>query len=98
MAIARTSEPFTAELPRLLRERRMSQRALAKQVGVSDSHLSRAVRRADYKTASPELMSRVAVALGLPEDYFPEFREAFVIEKIRSDPRLRDQLYRRLSP
>jgi hypothetical protein len=34
-----------------------------------------------------------AIALGLPRDYFPEYREAFVIDRVRSDPRLRDELY-----
>jgi hypothetical protein len=41
-------------------------------------------------------MARVALALQLPEDYFPEFREAFVIDRIRSDPRLRNEIYAQL--
>jgi transcriptional regulator with XRE-family HTH domain len=91
-----TDTPFTADLPRLLRERGISLRALARQIGISDSHLSRVVRKADYKTASPELTSKVAAALGLPPDYFPEFREAYVLERIRSDAKLRNELYARL--
>jgi hypothetical protein len=31
-------------------------------------------------------------------DYFPEYREAFVIDRVRSDPRLRDELYVRVEP
>jgi transcriptional regulator with XRE-family HTH domain len=93
----RRDTPFTEELPRLLRERGLSLRALAKQVGVADSHLSRAVRQADYKRASAELTSRIAVALGLPPDYFPEYREAYVIERLTGDPELRNELYARLS-
>jgi transcriptional regulator with XRE-family HTH domain len=92
-----TDTPFTEELPRLLRERGMSLRALAAMLGISDSHLSRVVRRADYKTPSADLTKRVAVALGLPSDYFPEFREAYVLEQIKSDSRLRNDLYVRLS-
>jgi transcriptional regulator with XRE-family HTH domain len=88
--------PLTEELPRLLRERGMSLRALAKEVGVSDSHLSRVARNADYKKASVDLMRRIAVALSLPPDYFPEFREAHVIDWIRRDPKLRNSLYARL--
>jgi hypothetical protein len=38
----------------------------------------------------------VAVTLGLPDDYFPEFREAFVLERIKADPKLREELYARL--
>jgi transcriptional regulator with XRE-family HTH domain len=74
----------------------MSQRALARQLRISDSHLSRVLRKADYKTASPELTARAAVALGLPKDYFPEFREALVLDRVRSDPALRNELYERL--
>jgi transcriptional regulator with XRE-family HTH domain len=92
-----TDTPFTEELPRLLRERGMSLRALAAMLGISDSHLSRVVRRADYKTPSADLTKRVAVALGLPSDYFPELREAYVLEQIKSDSRLRNDLYVRLS-
>jgi transcriptional regulator with XRE-family HTH domain len=75
----------------------MGLRALPRLVGVSDSYLSRVLRRADYKTPSPELTQRVARAFGLPPDYFPEFREAFVIEHIRSDAQLRNTLYSRVA-
>lgn len=92
-----TDTPFIEELPRLLREREMSLRTLASTVDISDSHLSRVLRRADYKTPSPDLTRRVALALGLPADYFPEFREAYVVEKVRSDPELRNDLYARLT-
>jgi transcriptional regulator with XRE-family HTH domain len=93
---SQTDTPFTEKLPRLLKERGISVRALAATIGISDSHLSRVMRRADYKTASPQLTKRIALALGLPPDYFPEFREAYVIEQIKSDPKLRNDLYRRL--
>lgn len=91
-----TDTPFTEELPRLLHDRGMSLRALAATIGISDSHLSRVLRRVDYKTPSPDLMRKVARALGLQPDYFLEFREAYVIERIRSDPKLRNDLYARL--
>ena len=91
-----TDRPFVDELPRLLAEREMSLRALAREVGVTDAHLSRVLRRVEYKTPSADLARRVAVALGLPPDYFPEFREGFVIDWIRSDRALRDELYDRL--
>jgi transcriptional regulator with XRE-family HTH domain len=92
-----TDTPFIDELPRLLRERGMSLRALAATIGISDSHLSRVLRRADYKTPSPDLTRRVALALGLPPDYFLELREAYVLEQVRSDPELRNDLYARLT-
>jgi transcriptional regulator with XRE-family HTH domain len=94
---SQTDTPFIEELPRLLRERAMSLRALAAIIDISDSHLSRVLRRADYKTPSPDLARRVALALGLPPDYFPEVRESYVVEQIKSDPKLRNQLYRQLT-
>lgn len=80
----------------MLKERNLSLRALARKTGVTDSHFSRVLRLANYKSPSPELARKVALALDLPEDYFPEFREAFVVERIRRDPQLREQLYTRL--
>jgi transcriptional regulator with XRE-family HTH domain len=88
--------PFVEEVPRLLQERNLSLRALARKAGVADSHLSRVLRQVDYKSPGPDLARKVALALDLPEDYFPEFREAFVLERVRCDPRLREQLYKRL--
>jgi transcriptional regulator with XRE-family HTH domain len=91
-----TNVPFSDELPRLLAERDMSTRELARRVGVSHSHISRVVRRRDDKTPSPDLVRRISVELDLPEDYFPEYRESVVIEHLKADPKLRDELYKRL--
>jgi transcriptional regulator with XRE-family HTH domain len=79
-----------------LRERGMSIRALAAEVGVSDGHLSRVIRGANYKSASGDLAGRVAEAFGLPRDYFPEYREDFVINAMRRDGHVRDATYDRL--
>jgi transcriptional regulator with XRE-family HTH domain len=94
--VRRSQTPFVEELPRLLQEREMSLRAVAAQSGVSSSYLSRVLRRVEYKTPGPELVRRVAVALGLPHDYFPEFREGFVVDRVKADRKLRDRLYDRL--
>ena len=91
-----TNVPFREELPRLLAERGMSTRALAQRVGVSHSHLSRVVRQKDYKTPSRDLTWKVATALNLPHDYFPEYREATVIEHLKADQELRDEIYERI--
>ncbi len=94
MAAARTNRPFADEVRRLLAERKMSVSALAARAGVSQPHLSRLLRRADYKkTPSLKIARSVALALDLPRDYFVEFREAMLIEKIRTSPRIRDKLY-----
>jgi plasmid maintenance system antidote protein VapI len=67
--VLRTNRPFAEEVPRLMRERDLSQRKLAHIAGVTPSHLSRILRHAD-KTPSPDLARRIVVALGLPHDYF----------------------------
>jgi transcriptional regulator with XRE-family HTH domain len=76
-------------------ERGLSLRGLAGRAGVDPSHLSR-VLRAKGKVPSADLAAAVAVALGLDRDYFVEYREQRVIAAIRSDPRLRESVYRRL--
>lgn len=94
---AQTDASFLKELPRLLEERAMSAHALAKKAGVNHSHLSRANRGKDYKSLSGALVARLGHALELPTGYFPEEREAVVIEEIRKNATLRDELYRGLN-
>ncbi len=65
-------------------------------VGVGDDHLSRVLRGARDKRATGELTRRVAVALDLPEDYFPEARLEFIVERLGEQPTLRDRVYDQL--
>jgi transcriptional regulator with XRE-family HTH domain len=92
----RTTRSFTDELPELLRDRDISLRALAQMVGVGDDHLSRVVRGARDKRVTGELARRVALALNLPEDYFPETRMEFIVERLGEHPMLRDRVYDQL--
>jgi transcriptional regulator with XRE-family HTH domain len=93
---ARTDVPIATTLPDLLRERGMSLRALGRSVGVSDAHLSRAVRGAGAKSVSGDLAGRVAQALGLPEDYFVEYRRWRLEAVLREDPAAVNWAYDRL--
>lgn len=83
---------MTEELPGLLVANEMTLRELARRVGVDPAHLSRLL---NGKRTSPtgSLAGRVATALALPEDYFPEFRRGAVIAWIDRDPSTRDRLY-----
>ena len=93
----RTDRPFVEELPALLKQRGLSLTKLAQRIDLNPSHLSRVLRRADYKTPSADLTRRVALGLGLPPDYFPEYREGFVLERIKRNADLRDELYSKLT-
>lgn len=96
MSSQRSERPFDKELPALIKERGLSIRAVARSAEVDPGHLSRVLRGARGKNVSPDLAGRVAKALGLPEDYFPEWREAVIVDRIREDPKLRDQIYDRV--
>lgn len=93
---AKSQRRLVEELPELLAARNLSVRALAIHAEVSASHLGRVLRQRDYKTPSAELCRRVARALDLPDDYWPEYRERVIIDRIRSDPKLREELYSRV--
>jgi transcriptional regulator with XRE-family HTH domain len=87
-----TDRPFTEELPRLLEENGVTLRALAREVGGLDhAYLSRMVR--GQVPVNVQHVRRIARILGLPEDYFPEVREAEVIAAVRRGPKLRDEIY-----
>jgi transcriptional regulator with XRE-family HTH domain len=95
---SRTDVPFVKAVPEILRQRQLSRRAVARQANIDPGHFSRVLRHAAYKAPSAALVAKVAHALDLPDDYFPEYREAAVIERIRSDSAWRDDLYDRLKP
>ena len=80
------------ELPRLLDERKITLRSLAREVGGFDhGYLSRML---SHKTPVNALHAeRIALHLGLPAYYFPEAREAAVIKAVRRSARLRDAIY-----
>jgi transcriptional regulator with XRE-family HTH domain len=93
----RSDQPFADELAALLAERRISQRKLAQLIDVNPSHLSRVISGSDGAHPSAALITRIADALGLPSDYFLEQREAFVVSKLHTNPKLVNELYDRLA-
>jgi transcriptional regulator with XRE-family HTH domain len=93
VAQRRSQERLVDQLPALMQARALSINRLAQLVGVSQSHLSRAVRSADRKSISGDLAERIANAMDLPADWFPETRRERVLERVRSDPVLCDRLY-----
>jgi transcriptional regulator with XRE-family HTH domain len=93
-----STRPFAEELALLLGERQLSLRALATRLDLDHSFLSRALRAADGKVLTLDLVRRIATELSVTADYFAEVREALVVEKVRSDGELRDRLYCDLNP
>jgi len=85
--------PLAESLETLLAERAMSIRELARRAGTTSPHLSRIIRGVDQKRPSGALARRVAVALDLPPDHFAEARLATVLERLRADTGLRDEVY-----
>jgi transcriptional regulator with XRE-family HTH domain len=93
MTARRSQAPLADQLPTLMKERGLSTNRLAAMVDVSQSHLSRVLTGARRKTAGGELAARIAIALELPEDWFPETRQQRLIEQLKADAELRDRLY-----
>ena len=92
MSKATTARPFKEELPELLRERGLTLRGLARDLGgVDHAYLSRMIHGQVAVNAAQ--VHRISTHLGLPDDYFPEVRQARTIEAIREDPELRDEIY-----
>jgi transcriptional regulator with XRE-family HTH domain len=78
-------------LPKLLAERGQSQRQFSEAIGFEQAYLSRVL--GGQRAPSLRLLEAIAKGLGLPKDYFPEYREQAVIEAIRADADLRDKIY-----
>lgn len=96
MPSSRTNTPFADEVPRLLKERGWSIRRLALEAGVERGYLWKVIHRRRHKTPSARMAESVAAALGLPPDYFPEYRESIVIDSVKRDSKARDEAFDRL--
>lgn len=92
-ATARTQLAARQAVAALMRQHNLGVRRLAREVGVSPSHLSRALRERNGKEISGHLAARIARALGLPHDYFPETRCDLLVDAIRDRAELRESLY-----
>jgi transcriptional regulator with XRE-family HTH domain len=86
-----SDSPFPVEARRLMDERQLTLRGLAAKAGVDKGFLSRSLR--SQEKASMDLIRRVSAALDLPQDYFPEARQAWLHDLIDASPVAADQLY-----
>lgn len=93
MGPKRSNTSFADSWRALLEKNGWSQKEVAIGAGVDPSFFSKALREKSYKRLSPDVVARISVWAGLPVDYFPEVREAAVLNAVRSDPDLRDRLF-----
>jgi transcriptional regulator with XRE-family HTH domain len=86
------SEPFGSAVARLMRERGLSYRALARETGLSAGYLNHLVQ-GTRPTPSDAVLERLAVALGVTVDRFTEHRLRRVVDHLADSPALVDRLY-----
>jgi transcriptional regulator with XRE-family HTH domain len=73
----------------------LSRRDLARRLEVDPAHVTRLLRGGDRRP-TPGLMERVAAILEISPEVFVEYREWLIAEAARSDPGLRERLFRQL--
>ena len=88
-----TNAPFREAVLDLLDQRDWSRRELSAAVGVDPAHISRLLRYGSRLRATPDLLERIARALGVEPEYFAEHREWLVVQAVRANPSLRERLY-----
>lgn len=93
----RTQARIREELPEILREKGISYRQIAAATGFSQSYLSRVLGAEQPRSPSMKFLEAVSTELGLPVDYFADYREQAVITAIKDDERLRDRIFDSLS-
>lgn len=71
----------------------MSVNALARELGISQPFLSRALRGVDHKRATPSLVAAIARALSVPPEHFLDYRRWQVIDRLERDPDLTNAVY-----
>ena len=86
------SEPFGPAVARLMRERGLSYRGLARETGLSAGYLNHLVQ-GTRPAPSDEVLERLAAALGVTVDRFTEHRLRRVVEGLAGRPELVDRLY-----
>ena len=87
----RTQTSIRRALPKLLAAQGLSQREFAARIGFPQSYLSRTLSA--ERSPSKRFLEAAARGLGLPKDYFPEYRQHVVIDALKRRPALRDKIY-----
>jgi transcriptional regulator with XRE-family HTH domain len=86
------SEPFGSAVARLMRERGLSYRALARETGLSAGYLNHLVQ-GTRPAPSDEVFERIGAALGVDASHFTEHRLRRVVERLAERADIVDRLY-----
>jgi transcriptional regulator with XRE-family HTH domain len=89
----RTDVPIAEALPEILRDRDLSLRTLAATIGMSASHLSRALRGKGGRHLSLAAVEAIAAVVELPPSYFREYRTELAVAGVRADIALADRVF-----
>jgi transcriptional regulator with XRE-family HTH domain len=87
--------PFGEAVARLMAERGLSYRALAKRSGLSGGYLNHLVH-GNRPVPAREVIARIAAALDVPADTFADYRMRAVWDALQARPELVERLYREL--
>jgi transcriptional regulator with XRE-family HTH domain len=89
------SVPFGPGLEELMRDGRLSYRAMAERTGLSAGYLNH-LTRGNRPVPSNRVIERIADALDVPADRFREYRLRRISTALERDPALVDRVYREL--
>ncbi len=87
--------PFGAAVARLMTDRGLSYRALAKRSELSAGYLNHLVH-GNRPVPARDVIARIAAALDVPADTFVDYRMRAVWDALQQRPELVERLYRNL--
>jgi len=91
-----SEESFGPTIERLMSETGLTYRGLASKTDLSAGYLNHLVH-GNRPVPSNDVVSRLAVALGVEPEHFREYRIRVITDRLESMPDLVDRLYRRLN-
>src|SRR3954467_11777637 len=90
-----STEPFGPAIERLMNESGTTYRGLAAKTGLSAGYLNHLVH-GNRPVPSNDVIKRLADALEVDAEYFPEYRLRAITEQLEAMPEQIDRLYNRL--
>src|SRR5262249_7269799 len=89
-------DPFGRSVERLMNERGLTYRGLAKTSGLSAGYINHLVH-GNRPVPSNEVIDRLAESRSVKPEHFREYRLRLITERLEATPELVDRLYQRLT-